>query len=181
MRRGEAGQKRQTRQRLCCLWRLKRCMARANGSVYTMSEAAWEATMADVSLSDVKSLPVVMRARCKDYVACTESAVGRRVRRGEPCRSIHLIEHNRMCLPVASTNTHVESVCKRLTVQAKAMEVYAPVGVTVSKGLHVQLECPFQNWLDCTGMDGRGVPRPKGTIQVDNRNLCTHMDTSCLS
>ena len=156
-------------------------MARAKGSVYTMSEAAWEATMADVSLSDVKSLPLVMRARCKDYVACTESAVERRVHRGEPCRSIHLVEHNRMCLPVASTHTHVESVCKRLTVQAKAMEAYAPVGVTVTKGLHVQLECPFQNWLDCTGMDGRGVPRPKVTIQVENRNLCTHMNTSCLS
>ena len=110
LRRGEAGQKRQTRQRLCCLWRLKRCMARAKGSVYTMSEAAWEATMADVSLSDVKSLPLVMRARCKDYVACTESAVRRRVRRGEPCRSIHLIEHDRMCLPVA-VNAHACQRC----------------------------------------------------------------------
>ena len=66
-------------------------MARAEGSGYTMSEAAWEATMADVSLSDVKSLLLVMRARCKDYVACTESAVEGEVRRGEPCRSFHLI------------------------------------------------------------------------------------------
>ena len=32
-----------------------------------------------------------MRARCKDYVACTESAVEGEVRRGEPCTSFHLI------------------------------------------------------------------------------------------
>ena len=54
LRRGKVGQKRQTKETLCCLWRLKRCMARAKGSGYTMSEAAGEATMADVSLSNVK-------------------------------------------------------------------------------------------------------------------------------
>ena len=70
-----------------------------------------------------------------------------------------------------------------MTVHPKAIKAYAPVGnleggVTVSQGLHVQLECPFQNWHDCTSMNDRGVPEPEEkAIQVENRISRTHMGT----